>query len=148
MFLKIGHVRCAAPTARRGVVIHVRRHHFRATDVTEQRNAHAWGDVARGSRVTRVTHAMTSRDNLPGPVKYPRVDRGVTQHTPLLLSDVVVLRRVRSGQSIRQAVRDLNLSYSTITNRMHYLRLRFNVHSTLELAHHPIITPQLEENSD
>jgi DNA-binding NarL/FixJ family response regulator len=138
-------VRCGALTAPHVAATPVRRHHSHVVVATARRNARAWADDARGSLATRVTQVMASSDNLPGPVKYPRVGKTASQHTPLLLSDVVVLRRVRDGQSITRIARELGVRYSAITNRMHFLRLRFNVHSTWELAHHPIVTPQLEE---
>lgn len=122
--------------------------HSQAADVTARRSVRAWYAGERGSLVTRVTLAMMLSDGLPGPMKYSRPNRPATQNTPLLLSDVVILRRVRDGQSIAQAARETGGNYSTITNRMHYLRIRFGVRTTWDLAHHPIVAAQLEEASD
>lgn len=145
---RIERVRCDVLTAPLAAVTHVGRTHFHAVVATALRSARAWGGDARGSRVTKVTRVTASSDNLPGPVRYPRPGKTATQHTPLLLSDVVVLRRVRDGQSLAHVSRALKIDYSTITNRMHYLRLRFNVHSTRELARHPLVAPQLEEDNE
>ena len=142
---RIEHARCDARTAPLAVATPVRRVRFHAGVAAALRTARAWDGDARGWRATRVTQVMASSDNLPGPVRYPRVGKWATQHTPLLLSDIVVLRRVRDGQSIAHVSRELKVDYSTITNRMHYLRLRFNVHSTRELTRHPLVAPQLEE---
>jgi len=82
----------------------------------------------------------------PTPVTFKRGDASV-RDDEISLTLVLVLRRVRAGASIASAVRDLDLSYSSVANQLHHARRRLGVSTNDELIALPAVRRQLDGES-
>lgn len=64
----------------------------------------------------------------------------------LTLSEIVILRRLRSGQTAVQAAQSLGMRLNSVRDRMRLARRRFGVSSTDEMLERPDVVAQLDED--
>lgn len=65
----------------------------------------------------------------------------------LKLNEIVLLRRIRNGETQAQAARALGLPKETANSTVRKLRIRFGVSNNADLLALPVVSEQLDEST-